>query len=72
LVKDDEPEQFTASKNRVVGFMNGILSKHKGIVNQFLSDGFMATFGVPRSFGNGCRYTVDPGVEIIRKLNDKV
>src|SRR4030095_16314608 len=41
------------------------VSKHDGIINQFLGDGFMSTFGAPVSSGNDCKNAVDSALEIL-------
>ena len=47
-----EPSALIAYQNCVFGFMIEIVNQHHGNINQFLGDGFMATFGAPRSYGN--------------------
>ena len=46
------PEDIIRYQNDVFGFMIDSVYKHNGIINQFLGDGFMATFGAPLSKGN--------------------
>jgi len=48
-----------------------IISRHNGIINQFLGDGFMATFGAPSSSGNDSQNAVDAAGEIIALLKKK-
>jgi adenylate cyclase len=45
--------------------------KHNGIINQFLGDGFMATFGAPVSKGNDSEHAYQAAVEIINSVNEK-
>ena len=40
-----EPEELIEYQNRVFGFMIDAVQRHNGSINQFLGDGFMATFG---------------------------
>ena len=49
FAENKEPFEIIQYQNDVFGFMIDIISKHKGIINQFLGDGFMATFGAPTS-----------------------
>lgn len=42
-----KPEDLIKDQNDVFGFMIDSVYKHNGIINQFLGDGFMATFGAP-------------------------
>jgi len=51
--------------------MIDIISKHHGIINQFLGDGFMATFGAPVSSGNDSQNAVSASIEIVSLLNKK-
>ena len=41
------PEEINKYQNEVLSFMIEIVTDHRGIVNQILGDGFMATFGAP-------------------------
>ncbi|NER79247.1 MAG: adenylate/guanylate cyclase domain-containing protein, partial [Leptolyngbya sp. SIO1D8] len=49
-----EPEEIIEYQNQVFGFMIEVINKFHGNINQFLGDGFMATFGAPVSHGNDC------------------
>ncbi|MEJ2114182.1 MAG: adenylate/guanylate cyclase domain-containing protein, partial [Flavobacteriaceae bacterium] len=64
-----EPSEIIKYQNDVFGFMIDSISKHKGIINQFLGDGFMATFGAPASSGNDCQNAVDAALDILNQLN---
>jgi adenylate cyclase len=66
-----EPEEIIDYQNSVFGFMIEIINKHKGIINQFLGDGYMATFGAPVSSGNNCRNAVNAALEIIERIDEK-
>jgi len=63
------PSEIIQFQNDVFGFMIESISKHKGIINQFLGDGFMATFGAPASSGNDCQNAVDAAFDIVNQLN---
>jgi class 3 adenylate cyclase len=52
--------------------MIDIIIKHKGIVNQFLGDGYMATFGIPFSRGNDILNAVNSSIEILENLKTKI
>jgi adenylate cyclase len=62
------PEEIIAYQNAVFGFMIDIINGHHGIINQFLGDGFMSTFGAPISYGNDCYNAVAAAREIIARL----
>lgn len=71
LVENKEPEEIIAYQNAVFGFMIEIINKHHGIINQFLGDGYMATFGAPVSKGNDCQNALEAAIEIVNKVNEK-
>ncbi len=69
-----EPKELIDYQNKVFGFMIDIIQKHHGNINQFMGDGFMATFGAPKSYGNDVYNSFLAGKEIIQNLeviNDK-
>jgi adenylate cyclase len=47
LVGSRPPREVVSYLNTVFGTLIPIIARHGGIVNQFLGDGFMATFGAP-------------------------
>lgn len=69
--ENKEPAEIIQYQNDVFGFMIDIVSKHHGIINQFIGDGFMATFGAPTSTGNDCQNAVNASFEIVELLNNK-
>lgn len=71
FAENKEPAEIIQYQNDVFGFMIDIISKHHGIINQFLGDGFMATFGAPASSGNDCQNAVNASLEIVKLLNQK-
>ncbi len=72
FVEKKKPEEIIAYQNAVFGFMIDIIDKHHGIINQFLGDGFMATFGVSDNSDNVCQDAVDAAEEILKELNSKI
>jgi class 3 adenylate cyclase len=70
-VEGMSPEQIIQYQNHVFGSMIEIVDRYKGIINQFMGDGFMATFGVPQSRGNDCQHAYDAALEIIETVNRK-
>jgi adenylate cyclase len=67
-----KPEEIIQFQNDVFSFMIEIINKNHGIINQFMGDGFMATFGAPVSSGNDCQNAVDSAVEISNELNEQI
>ncbi len=68
-VEQHQPEEVVAYLNTLFGFMIHIVQSHHGVINQFLGDGFMATFGAPVSIGNSSQHAVEASQEIINKLS---
>tara|TARA_B110001450_G_scaffold151108_1_gene141069 strand:+ start:1805 stop:3895 length:2091 start_codon:yes stop_codon:yes gene_type:complete len=58
-------------QNDVFGFMIDIISQHNGIVNQFMGDGFLASFGAPASSGNHSQNAVNASLEILKELESR-
>jgi adenylate cyclase len=48
--------------------MIDIIQKRHGNINQFMGDGFMATFGAPVSHGNDARNAYMAGLEILGEI----
>jgi adenylate cyclase len=68
---DKQPEEIIKFQNDVFGFMIEIIAKNSGIINQFLGDGYMATFGAPIGSDNDCQNALNASVEIIDELEKK-
>ena len=66
-----EPSEIIQYQNDVFGFMIDVISKYDGIINQFLGDGFMATFGAPVSSEHDSQHAVNASFEIINLLREK-
>lgn len=71
IVENKKPEYIIKYQNKVFGFMIDIIIKHHGIINQFIGDGYMATFGVPLSKGNDSQNAFNAAIEIIDELGKK-
>ncbi len=65
------PEEIIDYQNSVFGFMMETITRRKGIVNQIMGDGFMATFGAPVSAGNDCLEAYFAAREIMDSVNEK-
>ncbi|MGI9544643.1 MAG: adenylate/guanylate cyclase domain-containing protein [Cyclobacteriaceae bacterium] len=66
-----EPEEIIRYQNDVFGFMIDIIDQHQGSINQFLGDGFMATFGLQEAEANPCEHAYLAAKEIITLVNKK-
>ncbi len=71
FVEKKQPEEIIKFQNDVFGFMIEIITKNHGIINQFLGDGYMATFGAPLSKGNDCQNAFNAATGIIERLKEK-
>jgi adenylate cyclase len=47
------------------------IEKYKGNINQIMGDGFMATFGAPKSYGNDCKNAYQAAREILQEVDKK-
>ncbi len=65
------PEEIIEYQNKVFGFMIDIVNEYNGNINQLLGDGFMATFGAPKSGGNDCQNAFEAANKIIHKLKNE-
>jgi len=72
FVADKEPKEIIKYQNDVFGFMIDIISQNHGIINQFMGDGFMATFGAPVSSGTDCQNAVDSALGIVNQLRNRI
>jgi adenylate cyclase len=63
-----DPQEIIEFQNNIFDPLIEIISKHKGLVNQFLGDGFMASFGIPLQTTNHQQKAFDAGLEIINKI----
>jgi len=71
FVEQHQPEEVVAYLNRLFGFMIDIVQSHHGVINQFLGDGFMATFGAPVSLENNSLHAAEASQKIIKKLKEE-
>jgi adenylate cyclase len=62
------PEQVVSYLNNLFDFMIDTVNEHRGIVNKFLGDGFMAVFGAPLSDGNDSRNAVAAALRIVERV----
>ena len=65
------PEEIVEYQNNIFSFMIERINEHNGIINQFMGDGFMATFGAPISRKNDCQNAVNAAIAIINDLKIK-
>lgn len=71
-VANKTPEEIVNYQNAFFSIVIKAVTKHNGIINQFLGDGCMVTFGAPSVLHNPAQYAVNAAVEIRRQLNDEI
>ncbi|MGB0929535.1 MAG: adenylate/guanylate cyclase domain-containing protein [Chitinophagales bacterium] len=71
FVEKLSPEEIIGYQNDVFGFMMDAIIQRKGIVNQIMGDGFMATFGATQSTGNDCMQAYLAAREIMDTVRKK-
>jgi len=73
LVEKKPPEEIVAFQNVVFAEAVEIVNRNQGIINQFLGDGFMATFGAPLATGRDCTNALAAARELVagtRRLSE--
>jgi adenylate cyclase len=67
-----KPEEVVAYQNAFFKIIIETINKHHGVINQFLGDGCMITFGAPLILDNPCENAVLAGKEIIERIDGEV
>ncbi len=62
------PEEVVAYQNAFFRIVIETVNRHHGIINQFLGDGCMITFGAPLMLDNPCDNAVRAGLEIMERV----
>jgi adenylate cyclase len=62
------PQEIAAYQNAVLGAAVEIVNRHRGVINQFLGDGLMATFGAPVATGRECADALGAARELLTSL----
>jgi adenylate cyclase len=66
------PEEVVAYLNTIFDAAVEAVADHRGIVNKFLGDGFMAVFGAPIAEGNPCADAVAAGRAVLERIDKLV
>ena len=72
FVSDKSPVEIVKYQNAFFSIVVNAVSKHHGIVNQFLGDGCMVTFGAPSPLLNPSQHAVNAAMEIQKELNKEI
>lgn len=62
------PSEVMEYLNTLFSFMITVVNDHRGIVNKFLGDGFMAVFGAPLEDTERCRHAILASEEILERV----
>ena len=69
-VEHKTPQEIVAYQNAVFGAAVGIINRHRGVINQFLGDGLMATFGAPVTTGRDCANALAAARDLLLEIQD--
>ncbi len=64
------PEEIVKYQNAFFTRVVDAVTRHGGIVNQFLGDGCMTTFGAPASLENPSQHAVNAALELLEQLEN--
>jgi adenylate cyclase len=71
-VADKTPAEIVAYQNAFFEIVIKSVTRHHGIINQFLGDGCMVTFGAPVALKNAARSAVTSAMEIHKELKEQI
>jgi adenylate cyclase len=66
------PAEIVEYQNAFFRIVINAVTKHNGIINQFLGDGCMVTFGAPVALANPAHNAVNAAMEIHQQLNNEI
>ncbi|HEX6426028.1 MAG TPA: adenylate/guanylate cyclase domain-containing protein [Niastella sp.] len=66
------PEEIVQYQNAFFKIVIDTVTRNNGIINQFLGDGCMVTFGAPVALKNPSQHAVDAAVLLLQELNTAV
>lgn len=69
FVAGKTPEEIVQYQNAFFTIVVNCVTKYNGIINQFLGDGCMVTFGAPVAIDNPGAIAVDAALEILREID---
>ena len=71
-VAGKSPEEIVEYQNSFFRIVIKAVTKHRGIINQFLGDGCMITFGAPVALNNPSHNAVNAAMDIHQQLNKEI
>lgn len=69
-VENMDPQDVIKFQNVIFSPVIRIISNYKGITNQIMGDGLMATFGAPEKDENHAENALQAGLAILKKMNE--
>lgn len=72
MVEKKSAAEIVSYQNTFFGTVIESVYKNKGIINQFLGDGCMITFGAPQPIDNPCQEAVTTAFEIRNQIEKKI
>lgn len=67
-VEKKTPQDIVAYQNAVFGAAVEVVNRHHGVINQFLGDGLMATFGAPVATGRECADALAAAKDLLERI----
>lgn len=71
-VSDKTPAEIVAYQNAFFEIVIRSVTKHHGIINQFLGDGCMVTFGAPVALNNAAHNALKSAMDILKELKHQI
>lgn len=68
MAADKTPHEVMHYLNTLFGELIDVVNRHRGIVNKFLGDGFMAVFGVPADDSEKIPHSLHAALEILDRV----
>jgi adenylate cyclase len=69
-VEHKTPQEIVAYQNAVFGTAVEVVHRHRGVINQFLGDGLMATFGAPVATGRDCANALAAARQLLAAIGE--
>jgi adenylate cyclase len=70
IAGERSPTEVMDYLNTLFSFMIPVINEHRGIINKFLGDGFMAVFGAPLDDCDPCKNAVTASLAILEKIKE--
>jgi class 3 adenylate cyclase/tetratricopeptide (TPR) repeat protein len=68
LNENNDPEDVAQLRGRLMQLVSDIVASHQGLLNQFVGDGVVAVFGLPKAHEDDGRRAISAAVELQERL----